>query len=236
MRMLSLYNAGVWLCFPEADCTLLVDALQGGYPPYAGAGADVMAHPADALLFTHKHPDHFDARMTLDYLTRHPACRVFAPGEVTAALRALGVEGTRLIRFTPLSPAALSPGVTLTALPTRHMGAEYRHKEHVSLLLETGGKRLLLAGDAAPIHNNFEPGGVPLGHVDVLLAPYPYALYEPAQRLFTRALWTDVLVVNHIPEPDAAGLRAQLRALPPSSRTYRLAVTEQNQIVEGFTS
>lgn len=234
--MRSLYNAGLWVRFAGAGgCTLLADALEGGYPPYAGADTSVvMALEADALLFTHKHPDHFDARMCMAYLSRYPACRVFALAEVITALRALGVEAARLCQLIPFTPAALSPGVTLTALPTRHMGAEYRHKEHASLLL-AGDCRLLLAGDAAPIYNNFEPGGVPLGHVDVLAAPYPYVLYEPAQRMFTRALWTDVLVANHIPEPDSEGFREKLRALPRAGRTYRVAVTEQNQMVEGFT-
>lgn len=222
MRIQALCNAGILL---EMDgARMLIDALEGGYPPYAGAADWVRALDADLLLFTHKHPDHFELRMTLDHLTTHPDCRVFAGPEVTAALSGAGARA-QMVTFTPDLPVRLTPAITLTPLPTRHMGAEYRRKEHFSLLLQ-GERRVLVAGDAAPVHNNFEPGGAPIGGVDVLIAPYPYALYEPAQRLFGRALRAGTLVANHIPEPDAEHVRETLRALPAWARTYTTVVTE----------
>ncbi len=228
--MLSLNNAGV--CLHLGGQSILVDALEDGYPPYEGSDWELMSLPADALLFTHKHPDHFSARMVFAYLERHTQCRVFAGAEVIESLKALRVEEKRLIRLLDYENTAINDEISVMALLTRHMGAEYRHKEHYSLLLEYKAKRILFAGDAAPVHNCFEHNGRSLGHVDIMVAPYVYAMYEPAQRLFGRAMQTDVLALNHIPQPDNEEIRACLHAIPASARAYKMIVTERNTQME----
>lgn len=231
----ALYNAGIFLCPEAAGPRLLVDALEEGYPPYAPAPASVLDIEADALLFTHRHPDHYSLHMAMDYMNRYPHCRLYGPPETCEPLLRLHMDAARITALAPHCPLPLAGWEhwRLTAWPTRHMGAEFRHKEHVSLLLESAaGTRILFAGDAAPVFNSFTHAGAALGHVDCMVAPYVYALYEPAQRMFTRSVGTDCLLVNHIPEPDREEVRAQLRALPEGARPYRIIVTEQNTKAE----
>ena len=229
-ELFSLYNAGMYLRLGKMN--LLVDALEEGYPPYEASDWEMLSLNADALLFTHKHPDHFCARMVFAYLQEHPLCRVYGGREVIDALASLRVPSQRLVTLEAYTMIELGEKVEMAAFPTRHMGPEYRRKEHLSLLLHYDGLRFLLAGDAAPVHNSFERDGCPFGHVDVMIAPYVYAMYEPAQRIFAGALQTDVLVVNHIPEPDTENIRDCLRAIPAWTRAYKLIVTERTKEVE----
>lgn len=229
-NMISLYNAGIYL--QMAGTSVLVDALEDGYTPYEAAGWELLSLGADALLFTHKHPDHFSPRMSYAYLQRHPACRVFAGNEVVRCLSELGISEERLILLKPYVPEKLNRDLALSAWPSRHMGPEYMHKEHFSLLLQGQSQRILFTGDAAPVHNSFEHGAECVGRVDIMVAPYVYALYEPAQRMFGKSVDTDVLVVNHIPVPDAEDIRAHLRAIPRYARGYRMIVSETNSEVE----
>lgn len=230
LSMISLYNSGVYL--RTAGMTLLVDALEEGYNPYEAAGWELLSLSADALMFTHKHPDHFSARMVFGYLQQHPVCRVFAGKEVIRALAELRVPEERLVMLDDYVPAELNPKLTVTGWRARHLGPEYVHKEHYALLLQEESQRILFMGDAAPVHNSFEHGTEKIGKIDLMIAPYVYALYEPAQRLFGKSVQTDILVVNHIPVPDAEDIRGQLRAIPREARDYKLIVSETNSEVE----
>ena len=187
-RFTRTANAGGLL---ELDgITVLLDGICGGVGPYLPTPPALLEELAgrrvDLAAFTHAHPDHLD------------------PDGAQECLYAWGgppVLGTRAVRET-LSPwpvtvgeGVSAGGVTVTPIPSRHIGAAYRTLEHSSLLIE-GSWRLLFAGDAAP--TQWEGGSI---RPDVLLAPFAYAATPAAWRIVER-LAPERLVLLHLPARD----------------------------------
>lgn len=111
----------------------------------------------DYLLFTHEHPDHLTPRLVLEHVQRRAVQGVFLPDEehgspaLGALLHVLWEQGIAHQTFS-LEPGrsrrvGLAPGMTLTAIGTRHMGAQYNDVRHDSFLLSLGDINLLFTGD-----------------------------------------------------------------------------------------
>lgn len=188
LRFTRTANAGGLL---ELDgIAVLLDGVCGGVGPYLPTPPALLEELAgrrvDLTAFTHAHPDHLD------------------PDGAQECLYAWGgppVLGTRAVEEA-LSPWPVTVGesvsagaVTVTPIPSRHIGAAYRTLEHSSLLIE-GSRRLLFAGDAAP--TQWE--GSPI-RPDVLLAPFAYAATPAAWRIVER-LAPERLVLLHLPTRD----------------------------------
>ena len=105
----------------------------------------------DALLFTHLHPDHFSADMTLQYLRRHPVPVVMMPRDpsVPGAEEAAALAGSHLLTLRAGAPVryVLTPEISVLAIPTRHLDKRYHAVPHDCFLLTLGTKNLLVTAD-----------------------------------------------------------------------------------------
>ena len=144
---------------------------------------DLLACLPDVVAFTHGHLDHFDRSFAHQY------------NEMT--LRSiLGPEG--LLKEALCTDAVCAGGVTVTPIPTRHIGKAGQTATHVSFLIE-GSRRILFTGDATP--SAFKDL-----QVDVLIAPCAYAAtaagWKAAGKLAKQ------MVLLHLPDPanDPDGL------------------------------
>ena len=136
--------------------------------------------------FTHAHPDHLDPDGTQECLYAWGGPPVLGTRAVREALSPWPVT---------VGESVSAGGVTVTPIPSRHIGAAYRTLEHSSLLIE-GSRRLLFAGDAAP--TQWEGGSI---RPDMLLAPFAYAATPAAWRIVER-LAPERLVLLHLPARD----------------------------------
>ena len=187
-RFTRTANAGGLL---ELDgIAVLLDGICGGVGPYLPTPptqlVELAGPPGDQAALNPAHPHHQDTE-------RNQEC-LYAWGGPP-------VLGTRAVREA-LSPwpvtvgeGVSAGGVTVTPIPSRHIGAAYRTLEHSSLLIE-GSRRLLFAGDAAP--TQWEGGSI---RPDVLLAPFAYAATPAAWRIVER-LAPERLVLLHLPARD----------------------------------
>ena len=155
------------------ETTFLVDPLfasEGALPPIDDTPND-RANPLvpmpdvdlshDAVVVTHRHPDHFDdaAREALD-----PDVPLFCQPAEAAAFRDEGFTDVR-----PVEDAASFAGVTLHRTPGRHGHGELAEQMGpVSGFVFEGDETLYLAGDTvwydpvAETLDRFEPGAVVL--------------------------------------------------------------------------
>ncbi len=209
MKLARVSNAGLWV---EAEGRhFLLDGLHGRPPaPYCGMDPGWEAalfqdrYPVDVVAFTHGHPDHFCPQVAARYLAAHPQSAVYAGPDVLEALRAQGIVNPCYGWDGP------GPG-GLMAIPTRHIGAQYRTAPHSSLYLP-GREPLLFTGDASPASSNFFPGGAAL-QTHILAATFAFFIGPPFKRVVEQRIQPSRAYVLHLPLPqaDTQGLAQQIQ-------------------------
>lgn len=185
MQLRRTGNAGVLL---ELDgVRILLDGVCrpcGSYletPPQERE--NLLACPPDLIAFTHGHLDHFD--------------RSFAQAMYHKTLRpVLGPEG--LLKEGCICEPVTVGSVTVTPVPSRHIGKAGQGESHVSFLIR-GSKQVLFTGDAAP-------ASVQQIRADLLIAPYAYGITPAGWRVAAEI--APRLVLLHLPqaEQDPDGL------------------------------
>lgn len=208
MKLARVSNAGLWV---EAEGRhFLLDGLHGRpLAPYCGMDPGWEKalfqdrYPVDVVAFTHGHPDHFCPQVAARYLAAHPQSAVYAGPDVLEALRAQGIVNPCYAWDGP------GPG-GLMAIPTRHIGAQYRTAPHSSLYLP-GREPLLFTGDASPASSNFFPGGAAL-QTHILAATFAFFIGPPFKRVVEQQIRPNRAYVLHLPLPqeDSLGLARQI--------------------------
>ena len=100
------------------------------------------------------------------------------------------------------APTKAGP-VQIIAIPSRHMGAEYRDTPHYSFLLK-GSALVWFMGDASPLQWQ---GMDRMPHPDLLIAPFAYASTTAAWQIM-ESLAPKRVLLTHLPsrDQDAQGL------------------------------
>lgn len=207
-------NAGGLL---ELDgAAILLDGICGGAGPYLPTPPEMLdgllERRADLLAFTHAHPDHLDPSAAEECLHAWGGAPVLGTWEVAQALSPWPVT---------VGEGVSARGVTVTPIPSRHIGAAYRNVEHNSLLIE-GSRRCLFLGDAAPTQwegNALRP--------DVLFAPFVYAATEAGWHII-ESLAPRRLVLLHMParDNDPENLWSQVEGVLARRRDIPVVILE----------
>jgi len=140
MTCTLLCSAGV--CLEYGGKTLLIDVLNGAWPPYreitetdtarvlSGEGifSDVCG-----LLYTHLHPDHYSESRTKAFLKLHPGVKTFLPQE----------DGPEKLVFE-------AGPFHVECISFAHTPIPYDLVKHYVMLISAGEKSVYLTADAAP--------------------------------------------------------------------------------------
>ena len=176
MEIQRTATAGAWLKMDGVS--ILLDGLCDGIdiylptPPYLADS--LLANLPDVLAFTHNHPDHYSEALLLPYRKQN--------------LRPiLGPE------YLPNEVLRIGE-VTITPVPSRHIGKNEPGLSHHSLIIK-GSKCVWFMGDAAPLQWKDRND---LPKADVLIAPFAYANTKMALDL--SCALADEIVLLHLPE------------------------------------
>ena len=176
MEIQRTANAGVRLTMDGVSILLdgLCDGIEGYLPTPVSLAEDLLINLPDALAFTHNHPDHCSEALLLPYRKQNLR-PIFGP-------EYLPIEGLRVGE------------VTVTAVPSRHLGKVEPGLSHHSFVIE-GSRCVWFMGDAAPLQWK---GRTDLPKADVLIAPYAYANTKAAWEL--TCSMADQVVLLHLPD------------------------------------
>lgn len=195
MKLFHSVNSG-WL-IRNGPYTILVDAIHGSIPGFSDLPPDFFdalldeGEPAPRLcgaLFTHKHPDHYDAaKLHLLMQARGPFSVI---DECTPAY-----PGTALLSLGTFN---------ITRFKSIHDGAEYRNVPHVSYLISSGNTALLFPGDAdisstdqfAKVLDTLRP------NTKIYAFLNPYQLQSQAAWQIINAYGIEKIIVNHLPREE----------------------------------
>lgn len=190
MEIRRTANAGVLLKLD--GISILLDGVCREVKPYPVTPPEereaLTASFPDLVAFTHAHKDHYDPGYAAQY-QKQTARVIFGPQEL------------------PGCRATMEPGragdVSITPIPSRHIGAAGKTVAHASFLI-AGSKRILFTGDASPVQWRSDQR---VQNVDVVLAPYAYATTPSAWQL-TKQLGVKQVFLLHMPfrEDDTIGL------------------------------
>ena len=177
-------------------------------------GMESVYRDVDVVFVTHRHTDHFDAAYVDEYAANNAVRGIYVPraGQDPHSFledrRPLPKAETRGI----LQEVSAAEGERITIplggsckavfLPTRHLDwRSYRAVLHCSLLLELGGRRILLAADADHCAEN-QRAFMTEEPLDVVLVT-PLFLSVPQGRRILEEMRPGQVVLYHIPfAPD----------------------------------
>ena len=175
MEIRRTANAGVLLKLD--DVTILLDGVSRQVSAYLPTPTQekqrLLQNLPDAVVFTHRHPDHYDPDFAAAY--------ELAAGKATL----------------PQSPSTFVSKVCIHAVPTRHMGKTDPDLQHVSFVLQ-GSKCVWFMGDAAPQQLKLLSA---FPKPDVLVIPFPYLATAVTVKQIEAFLPCRIVLV-HMPARD----------------------------------
>ena len=217
MEITRTANAGVLLKLDGVS--VLLDGVCRELAPYPATPPYLRQRltqsPPDLTAFTHDHVDHFDPEFAAQYCNR--------------TLRP--ILGPESLPVSALTTGQVRVGpVTVTPIPSRHIGKAGQETEHVSFLIE-GSCRILFTGDASPLNWDV-PGGAAMPKADVLIANYAYATSAASwQRVISCG--TKKVILLHLPEEskDEFGLWTAVRQTTAAQPAGFVRIPELGQTV-----
>lgn len=226
LRVTLLANAGLLLEYEGT--TLLLDGIfHSRDVPFSSLPQDVWQKllrgdapfgKIDYLLFTHHHPDHFSAAMTVEYLEGHPIKGVFLPdaeelenSTLMLGLREHGTPCALLSDQTNHAVYKVAPNITVRAFRTLHLDKAFETVRHYCYLITFGDKRVLFTADVNYLGEDLsQTHGAPL-HAAFINPLFFSALSH--HRFFKGELNPKHLCVYHVPfaEDDPFDMNVMLR-------------------------
>lgn len=205
MEIIRTANAGILL---KMDNTSIL--LDGVCPPYANylgtpdaLRKELLENPPDALVFTHRHPDHCDES--------------FADAFEKNTLRPI---------LWAEHPQPMQVGnLEIIPIPTRHVGkAEIAH---VSYIVK-GSRCIWFTGDASPLIWR----GLELPRPDVLIVTHAYAA-TPAAWKRTKEYGAEQIIVLHMPHrtDDPYGIWPAVEGMTAGANNVHIPKMEEHIII-----
>ena len=157
------------------------------------------------LLFTHGHGDHFCLEDVLEALRKNPGLTIISTEEVVQRIRRKEAAAGKLISV----PAQMTenyhlelPGISLELFNSKHMGAQYVEVQNLVCLLEMGGKKIFVPGDAWPEQTLFSRVAQWSPELDLMAAPFPLVGIPSTRRLIDKTLKLQKVLAIHLPRPE----------------------------------
>ena len=88
-------------------------------------------------------------------------------------------------------------------METVHEGEQYADVQNLTLLMEIGGEKFVVTGDAMPCKDLFENIGYWSKQIDWFLAPFPYVGLRSTRKLMKEYLDIQNIFVLHLPRKEA---------------------------------
>lgn len=169
----------------------------------------IRAGQINALLFTHEHPDHFNAGMAAEAVrAAKESGRTLRIITTPAAAQMLTAEGISSSDITVVPDQAyeasfeLDDGCRISAFYAVHDGAVYRSVRNLVFLISWNGRRIIIPGDAKPEAQLFETISGWSREADWMFAPFPYLAKRSVRKLICGNLTIRNPVLVHFPIPE----------------------------------
>lgn len=139
-------NAGLIVTFQNGR-RVLIDALHRIRTRFSPVSPEmierVMATPADILLFTHAHKDHYDEKLAARYMEKHPDT------VLVSAVPCLTADSARQRAMKNGAGSFVEEDVEIEYIRLQHAGKAYTNVPNYGFTVRTGKESIGVLGDAA---------------------------------------------------------------------------------------
>jgi L-ascorbate metabolism protein UlaG (beta-lactamase superfamily) len=225
-----LANEGVMLA--GGGKKVIIDGLYVHYKGYAlppdSTQASLQAARApfdavDVILATHHHGDHFHPAPVIAHLRANARATLLTTNQAIDSMRgrlpAGNIPASRLLaRTTPVGTwrREVVNGVTIHTLGTRH-----HEIDHLTYIVEIGGRRVLHVGDTDDAETAFTPFRLDTARIDVALVPSGMITNEKSRRAIQQWVRPKQLVGIHYPgKLDQDRARRELHEALPGAIAF----------------
>ncbi len=157
------------------------------------------------LLFTHGHGDHFCLEDVLEALRKNPCLQIISTEEVICRIREREASAGRMYVISPGEQETVridTDGFSVELFNSLHMGEQYKKVQNLVCMVQAGGKRIVIPGDARPKPELFERISRWSAQIDWLLAPFPLLGLPTSRRMIERNLTIRHMLALHLPRPE----------------------------------
>jgi L-ascorbate metabolism protein UlaG (beta-lactamase superfamily) len=111
-------------------------------------------------------------------------------------------------------------GITVELLGLPHAGTRHRVVEHLSYVVEIGGRRVLHVGDTDVTEVNFAPFRLDTARIDVALIPHWVVTNDEGRTVIERWIRPKQVVAFHVGTDDGDRVTRDVRSAMPNAVTF----------------
>jgi len=158
----------------------------------------------DLLLYSHCHRDHYSQGLTERALEKWPEAQLILPREDFPGRQLLLDRDEQTFSFR---------GLHFRFGKLTHQGADFAHIPNYGVIINSGGFRILMAGDCTVESDELE-FFVGREHIDLAIMGFPWVSRPQGREIIDEVICPDRLVIHHLPfaEDNWAGLREKSAA------------------------
>ena len=211
------YLANEGIMISSGDKQVLIDALfDDYYEDYLSPGEALLNQmnrgenpfeSVEAVLVTHIHRDHFEAKTAGKFLSMHEESQLLSSIQTQEELKNQyegfsGIESRIIaIEKNTITTRHEVNGITVYGFFINHAGGDrMSHIQNMAFLVEVNGKRILHVGDSDIDLPRFESLNLTQYQIDVALVPYWYLSDDTGQQIVKDAINAQQNIGIHYPK------------------------------------
>ncbi len=239
VKITYLANEGVLI--ESDDKKVMVDALfDDHYKAYMSPSPELVARmnnkqnpfeQVDLVLTTHIHRDHYEAKITGDFLSAHEESKFISSAQVRDDLE------EKYISYADIKPRVIAHnrdtyttrevinGITVHSFFINHSGGfRAANIENMGFIVELGGKKILHLGDSDMDVERFRAVNLSQYNVDVALIPYWYMVDEKGQEIIRNHIKPGNLIGVHYPKVGSPTALEEINSSFPKAIVFKTAL------------
>ncbi|GAA4276198.1 hypothetical protein GCM10022259_09220 [Aquimarina mytili] len=154
----------------------------------------------DALLFTHRHCDHFSAQLSRDFLIHNKKAILFGPNQITKNLSEFSDRLFTISTKDYVKQTIKHGDINITGLKINHVGKKHVTIENVGYIVNISNKNILHVGDTNWLEeiNLFDQLKLAEQSIYIAILPYWMLLDNQASELIKKYIEPKHIVATHI--------------------------------------
>ncbi|MCK8522916.1 MBL fold metallo-hydrolase [Aquimarina sp. D1M17] len=217
----------------DGESSVLIDGLHEEYgPDYLFPTPEIVTkisstYRPNAILFTHKHGDHFSEKLSKNYLKSNTKALIFGANQITQNFQEFKERVYTITTKNYQKQPHSFESIKITGVKIDHAGKRHRTIENVGYLIDFDNTKILHVGDTDWLEeiNLFPRLHLTKESIDIAIVPYWMLLRKDATELLKKHINPKYCIATHISPRISQNDLQELKRKHPN--IYFLTALEQ---------